>query len=168
MGGPVRLDERGAGHILDEKSCRGRMSKECEARNERRYRDTPSASADASHASEGFVQNRAYRSLLHSTAGKAANPREGQVYRELIKRLSEGGRSLGNNEVVEEEWRGSDGHREHDALGIRTEQLWYGSTLGYRLCSLRAGDAGSPSGGGSEDRVRLDKIERKGTGQKLG
>jgi hypothetical protein len=67
----VRLDERGGAHILDQKGCRGRMSEKCEANKERRCRDTPSASADASHASEGFLQNRAYRS--HSSAGAGGN-----------------------------------------------------------------------------------------------
>ena len=92
----MRLDERGGAHILDQKGCRGRMSGICEARKKRRCRDRPSASADASHASEGFLfflQNRVYR--RHSSAGAGAgaarcnrSPRDGQAYTELITRRS--------------------------------------------------------------------------------
>ena len=64
------------------------MSEVCETRKTRRCRDTPSASADASHASEGFLQTRVYPRRLHGFGRRSRQPRDGQVYIEVVTRRS--------------------------------------------------------------------------------
>jgi hypothetical protein len=80
------LDERGGAHVLDQKGCRGRMSEICEANKERSAGTHHQPPLMLSHASEGFLQNRAYREPQFGR--RSREPRDGQVYTRVITRRS--------------------------------------------------------------------------------
>ena len=84
------------------------MSGICKARKERMCRDTPSASADASHASEDFFKMEPIAGGSRARQAQEAGERRSRVSRANHASQRASGR-LNNRSGVEEEWGGERG-----------------------------------------------------------